>query len=181
MNLTCEPTEGDVTRATESIPPSATASPVTPTTTCGTRSWPRANATITVDGTDTLDAVVELLEGSCGNLSSLDALTCDLRRRRGGDRDEQPDARQHLLRAVYDWYNGFPEAPTFTICIVGDVSTGVPRRTNGGHPCAPTPRMLACDHDRAERGGSCDHRALRHDRPPGLWTGYAVMGSSRCP
>lgn len=141
VNLTCEPTQGDVTGATESMP-AIDCNGFTGN--ANDDVWysfvaTSPNATITVDGTDTLDAVVELLEGSCGSLLSLDCSDATF----GGGVEEivtnsLMPGNTYYVR-VYDWYNGFPDAPTFTICVVGDVGTGVHANDANGFTLRPNP------------------------------------------
>ncbi|MCB9193815.1 MAG: hypothetical protein H6597_04710 [Flavobacteriales bacterium] len=93
--------------------------------------------TVHVDGADTLDAVVELLTGTCGNLTSLDCADATL----GGGVEEIAATGltigQTYYVRVYDWYAGYPLAPDFTICIlaagggtpVNDQCGGIPTPT----------------------------------------------------
>ncbi len=135
VNLTCEPVQGDVTGATQSIPAidcnGFTGSANDDVWYSFVATSP--NATITVDGTDTLDAVIELLEGGCGGLVSL---ACSDNTFGGGVEEitttDLLTGNTYYVR-VYDWYAGYPVAPTFDICIVGDVGTGISAQgTNAG-------------------------------------------------
>lgn len=141
VNLSCEPTQGDVTGATQSIPALSCNGF---TGNANDDVWysfiaTSPNATITVDGTDTLDAVIELLEGVCGSLSSLDCADATF----GGGVEEITTnslmpGNTYYVR-VYDWYGGYPIAPTFDICIVGDVGTGIDATTGTTFNLRPNP------------------------------------------
>lgn len=141
VNLTCEPTAGDVTGATQSLPALECNGFLG---NANDDVWyafvaTSPNATITVVGTDTLDAVIELFEGSCGSLNSLDCSDATL----GGGTEEIVSnsltvGNTYYVR-VYDWYNGYPEASTFTICVVGDVGTTVGELSQGVLGVRPNP------------------------------------------
>ncbi|MCB0792810.1 MAG: T9SS type A sorting domain-containing protein [Flavobacteriales bacterium] len=117
---TCVPVAGDVQGATESLPA------ITCNGFLGNANddvWYSFVATATthivhVDGADTLDAVVEILAGTCGNLTSLDCADATL----GGGVEEINASGltigQTYYVRVYDWYGGYPIASTFTICIL---------------------------------------------------------------
>jgi hypothetical protein len=141
VNLTCEPTQGDVSNATQSMPAIV----------CNDFEgmanddvWysfvaTGPNQTITVDGTDTLDAVIELFEGTCVDLTSLACADSTL----GGDVEEIEandlvEGTTYFVR-VYDFYNGYPIEPTFDICVTGDVGTAVAETENHGFMLHPNP------------------------------------------
>lgn len=141
VNLTCEPTAGDVTGATQSLPALECNGFLG---NANDDVWyafvaTSPNATITVVGADTLDAVIELFEGSCGSLNSLDCSDATI----GGGTEEIVSnsltvGNTYYVR-VYDWYNGYPEASTFTICVVGDVGTTVGELSQGVLGVRPNP------------------------------------------
>jgi hypothetical protein len=125
VNLTCETTAGTVQDATQSLPAIV----------CNNFEgianddvWysfvaTGPNQTITVDGTDTLDAVIQLFEGGCGSLTDLACSDTTF----GGDVEEITtsdlvEGTTYFVR-VYDFYNGYPIEPTFDICVTGDVGT----------------------------------------------------------
>lgn len=141
VNLTCEPTSGTVLNATQSL------EAVLCNTFTGIANddvWysfvaTGPNQTITVDGTDTLDAVIQLFEGGCGNLVDLDCADATL----GGDVEEivstdLVEGTTYFVR-VYDFYNGYPIEPTFDICITGDIGTSVAEGHEGGFTLRPNP------------------------------------------
>ncbi len=83
------------------------------------------NQTITVAGSDTLDAVVELMTGGCNSPATLACADATLT----GDVEEivtnnLVEGNTYYVR-VYDYYNGYPVDPTFTICITGDIGTSI--------------------------------------------------------
>jgi hypothetical protein len=138
---TCTPTTGDVLGGTESLPAiecnefegdanddvwySFVATGV--------------NATIHVDAADTLDAVVELFQGDCVGLTSLNCADATL----GGGVEEiaatdLTPGNTYLVR-VYDWYSGYPVASTFTICVMGDFGTGVSESAVDAFSVRPNP------------------------------------------
>lgn len=82
--------------------------------------------TITVDGTSgDVDAVVQLYDGACGALNVI------------GCADATFDGEVEELEAtglvagatyyvrVFHWYTAFALDPTFTICVTGDIATGI--------------------------------------------------------
>lgn len=141
VHLTCQPTQGDVFGATESMPAilcngfqgdanddvwySFVATGI--------------NHTITVDAADTLDAVVELFSGDCVGMTSLDCADATL----GGGvetiaaTDLTPGSTYYVR--VYDWYSGYPIASTFDICVTGDIETGIAERTAATFNVRPNP------------------------------------------
>ncbi len=141
VNLTCEPTTGTVLNATQSL------DAVLCNTFTGIANddvWysfvaTGPNQTITVNGTDTLDAVIQLFEGGCGNLVDLDCADATL----GGDVEEivttdLVEGTTYFVR-VYDFYNGYPIEPTFEICVTGDVGTTVAEEQGAGFTLRPNP------------------------------------------
>ena len=141
VNLTCEPTPGTVLNATQSL------DAVVCNTFTGIANddvWysfvaTGPNQTITVNGTDTLDAVIQLFEGGCGNLVDLDCADATL----GGDVEQivttdLVEGTTYIVR-VYDFYNGYPIEPTFDICVTGDVGTSVAEGSEGGFALRPNP------------------------------------------
>lgn len=141
VNLDCEPVQGTVQDATESLPAII----------CNDFEgianddvWysfvaTGPNQTITVDGTDTLDAVIQLFQGDCAGLVELDCADATL----GGDVEEivttdLVEGTTYYVR-VYDFYNGYPIEPTFDICITGDVGTTVTEAAPAGFSLRPNP------------------------------------------
>ncbi len=141
VNITCQPTQGTVENATESLPAIV----------CNNFEgianddvWyafvaTGPNQTITVNGTDTLDAVIELFEGTCGDLSSL---ACADGTIGGGveviETNDLVEGTTYFVR-VYDFYNGYPIEPTFDICVTGDVGTAVVDAEAGVFTLRPNP------------------------------------------
>lgn len=141
VNLTCEPVQGTVTDATQSL------IAITCNGFLGAANddvWysfiaTGPNQTITVDGTDTLDAVIELFQGPCNDLTSLDCADATL----GGAVEEivttdLVEGTTYYVR-VYDWYTGYPIEPTFDICVIGDVGTAVAEEQEGAFTLRPNP------------------------------------------
>lgn len=141
VNLTCETTAGTVQDATQSLPAIV----------CNNFEgianddvWysfvaTGPNQTITVDGTDTLDAVIQLFEGGCGNLTDLACSDASI----GGGVEEITtsdlvEGTTYFVR-VYDFYNGYPIEPTFEICVTGDVGTTVAEEQGAGFTLRPNP------------------------------------------
>ena len=141
VNLTCETTAGTVQDGTQSLPG------ITCNNFLGNANddvWysfvaTGPNQTITVDGTDTLDAVIQLFEGGCGNLTDLACADGTI----GGDVEEITtsdlvEGTTYFVR-VYDFYNGYPIEPTFDICVTGDVGTAVAEGQEGIFTLRPNP------------------------------------------
>lgn len=140
----CVPVQGDVQGATQSMPA------ITCNGFLGNANddvWYSFVATATahtvhVDGADTLDAVVELLTGTCGNLTSLDCADATL----GGGVEEIAATGltigQTYYVRVYDWYGGYPIASTFTICIL---TPGAPPANDECANALPLPINLPAD------------------------------------
>ncbi|MCB9185347.1 MAG: T9SS type A sorting domain-containing protein [Flavobacteriales bacterium] len=114
VQSSCSPTSGDVAGATES------------TTGCaGTADddvWysfvaTGATATVSVTGSSSFDAVLEVFDGSCGSLTSLECEDATL----SGATESVAltgltQGNTYYVR-VYDWYNGAPTTTTFDICV----------------------------------------------------------------
>jgi hypothetical protein len=86
--------------------------------------------TITVEGSDSLDAVIELFEGDCnGTLTFLDC--GDVTFEGGVETIETTDIEEGLTYyvRVFDWYPGYPFTTEFDICITSDVGTSVEEST----------------------------------------------------
>ncbi len=95
------------------------------------------NQTITVTGSDTLDAVVELFTGGCNSPATLACADATL----VGETEEivtnnLVEGNLYYVR-VYDYYSGYPVQPTFTICITGDIGTSITE--NGDLPFGMSP------------------------------------------
>lgn len=123
----CTPMTADVTGATLSMPASSCSGS---TGNANDDVWYMFTATsvdpvVQVQGSPDFDAVVELMSGTCGTLTSLDCVDNTL-----DGETEEIDAtgltvgETYYVR-VYDFGAGFPGDPTFSICVIGDPPTGV--------------------------------------------------------
>ncbi len=130
VNTSCTPTNGSTVGATQSIPA------------INCNGWTgnadddvwykfvagNSSQTISVTGNGSFDAVVELLSGSCGSLSSI---TCSDNTYGGGTETIAATGltigNTYYIR-VYDWYNG--NNGTFTVCVYGNPAG------NPGDDCA---------------------------------------------
>jgi hypothetical protein len=127
VNILCEPTDGTVFGGTQSQPALLCNGF---TGVANDDVWysfvaTGPNQTITVAGSDTLDAVVELMTGGCNSPATLACADATLT----GDVEEivtnnLVEGNTYYVR-VYDYYNGYPVDPTFTICITGDIGTSI--------------------------------------------------------
>ena len=127
VNITCEPTTGDVQGGTESLPA------IVCNTFTGIANddvWysfvaTGPNETISVTGSASLDAVVELFEGACGSPVSIACADATV----AGELEEivmgsLVEGTTYFVR-VYDYQAGYPLTTTFDICIVGDIGSEV--------------------------------------------------------
>ncbi|MBK9761658.1 MAG: T9SS type A sorting domain-containing protein [Flavobacteriales bacterium] len=127
VNITCEPTTGDVFGGTESLP-SIECNAFTGD--ANDDVWysfvaTGPNETISVTGSTTLDAVVELFEGSCGSPVSIACADATV----AGELEEivmgsLVEGTTYFVR-VYDYSAGYPATTTFDICITGDIGSGI--------------------------------------------------------
>ena len=141
VDLACEPTTGTVAGATESLP----------AVDCNGFQgvadddvWysfiaTSPSATITVVGGASFDLVVELFEGACGALTSVDCADATLD---GGTEEIAATGlvpgSTYFVR-VYHWFLGYPDTPTFDICVVGDVGTAMAENAAGAMHLRPNP------------------------------------------
>lgn len=127
VSLLCEPTPGTVFAATQS---QAALLCNGATGVANDDVWysfvaTGPNQTITVAGSDTLDAVVELMTGGCNSPATLACADATLM----GEVEEIAmnnlvEGNTYYVR-VYDYYQGYPVDPTFTICVTGDIGTSI--------------------------------------------------------
>jgi hypothetical protein len=97
------------------------------------------NQTITVAGSDTLDAVVELLTGSCNSPATLACADATV----SGEVEEivvnnLVEGNTYYVR-VYDYFQGYPVDPTFTICVTGDIGTSITEQGEVPFGISPNP------------------------------------------
>ena len=120
-NSTCVPTMGDVTGATESIPAILCNGF---TGDADSDVWYSFVATATshdieMTGSADFDGVIELLEGTCLGLVSLDCADATLEGETEVINATGLTIGNTYYVRVYDYYSGTPTTPTFDICVIG--------------------------------------------------------------
>ncbi|MBK8338886.1 MAG: T9SS type A sorting domain-containing protein [Flavobacteriales bacterium] len=121
VNPTCQPISGNVLGATQSLPA------ILCNTFTGDANddvWysfvaTAANLTITVAGSDSLDAVVELLSNTCGNNVNLDCADATLAGEVETIQAVGLQVGQTYYVRVYDYFTAVPATTTFDICVFG--------------------------------------------------------------
>ncbi len=97
------------------------------------------NETISVTGSDTLDAVVELFTGGCNSPATLACADATVT----GEVEEivmnnLVEGNTYYVR-VYDYYQGYPPNSTFTICVTGDIGTSISQTGDVPFGISPNP------------------------------------------
>ena len=158
VDLFCDPVTGDINNATNSIPA------ITCNQFLGDANddvWysfiaTGPNQVITVTGSDSLDAVIELLVGGCVDGESLACADATVE---GGTEEivvgSLIEGTTYYVR-VYDFYSGFPETTTFDICITGEIGSSVQPVDQQVFSIRPNPSEGIFTIDLFEVGGALD-------------------------
>jgi Secretion system C-terminal sorting domain len=141
VNLTCMPTTGSVENASQSLPASACNGS---TGNANDDVWysfvaTGPNETVSVTGSDSLDAVVQLYSGACGSFVELACADSTFE----GELEEivsgsLVEGTTYYVR-VYDYYNGMPPTTAFDICITGDIGSSVAEGASAVFGIRPNP------------------------------------------
>ena len=157
VNLDCQPVFGTVQDATESLPAIL----------CNEfEGWANDDVwysfvatnphqTSSVTGSEDFDPVVELFEGTCDNMVSL---ACSDTSVLGGTEAielfDMVEGTNYLVR-LYDYGEGYPLDPTFSICITGDVGTQVVAQETATFGLRPNPTEGQVTIDLGNFSGAC--------------------------